>query len=290
MIVAVRDVLMSVFHVCLALMLSACVAGSASAQGITGPNAMQIHRITAQICVALASGNRRGRGGEAGDFDILERIDREGAPQEKPERMSSTPLTIVPVNKDAVQEMAGHWQIYARAVRQISAGDDHPFVLQQMFAQDRQLTLPVLGAGTKSRGASAVSHSSTQDRAPPDIISHLSMLSQKMLKDACMTSAAIDLRVSLAQLDGSIADFLERLHELRQSHDIGVTSGPAPRGLDQHLAHIQTLAEPLVTALSVLEPGRVESLEQLSRLADLSTDLLGALQKTTAFYARKPSS
>lgn len=185
---------------------------------------------------------------------------------------------------NALEVVTQRWGELEPSVRQLAYGDVNSATVQMMMANN----LPVLTSSndavlaiTKHYGQGVIDPASAQT---VNVAGRQRMLSQKMMKEACFIAVGIAPEDNKKALAATISLFLKSLTDLEQGSADGTIMSPPNDGIAQQLQRVRVLAEPFVTALSVLEPESPNSVGRLSELADQSSAVLKAMNDAVLMY------
>ncbi len=245
---------------------------------------MLSQRVAANTCLRMANidvdGSRARVALDASDlFDDTLKSLRDGN--------SEMALSAEPgqATQDRLDAVATVWASMAPAVQQLIAFDLHSVVVSQMMDGTQALLSASHDVVLEMERAYDPGGADPARATTIKSAAQQHMLSQKMLKLACMIALDLEATGNTDALNAAMASFQRTLMQLREGDAAQDILPPDNLGLARQLDRIQSLWEPYQTGLSVIQTGSGDNRMILFSLIAQSDVLLAETSAAAKMYA-----
>ena len=186
----------------------------------------------------------------------------------------------------ALDAVEAEWLLLRPAIEQLAAGDAHAIAVRQMLRENvplLKLSHAAVVEFTEVYGAGARDGAMAQT---VNLAGRQRMLSQKMMKEACLIAANVDARTNEGLLAQTIAEFAGTLQDLQRGNaERGIAPPPNPE-ISAQLRVVEQLAGKYIAALRDVRIGDPQARRGLNDLADQSDDVLKAMHQAVLLYVQ----
>lgn len=243
---------------------------------------MLSQRMTAATCLALSGIDATARA-EIAWMSHMEFQQALSGLQNGSEALN-LPAESDPAVLEAFAQVEQVWHTVGAAIQQLSSGDLHSVVVNQLT----QGNIPLLK--TSNAAVTEIVARYGKDVINPDtaktinIAGRQRMLSQKMMKEACFVAIELGTEEHMDALANTMELFDTSLTQLRQGDaEAGIMAPPKPE-IARQLDQVAALWEVYRVGLSLVEPGPRTSPDAMTDLAQQSDAILREMHKAVMLY------